>query len=99
MKSKTNIKPMFDYVLIKSLEKEDVTPSGILLPDTAKEKPQIGEVMAVGPGAVNDQGKTLPMHFKTGQKVLYKKWGGNEVKVGHEEWLLIEQKDVMAVVN
>lgn len=99
MKVKMNIKPTFDYVLIKPLEKEEVTPSGILLPDTAKEKPQIGEVMAVGPGAVNDQGKTLPMHFKVGQKVLYKKWGGNEVKVGSEEWMLIEQKDLMAVVG
>ncbi len=55
--------------------------------------------MAVGPGAMNDEGKTLPMHVKVGQKVLYKKWGGNEVKVGTEEWLLIEQKDVMAVVS
>lgn len=99
MKSKTNIKPMFDYCLIKPLQKEDITPSGILLPDSVKEKPQVGEIMAVGPGAMNDQGKVLPMHFKVGQKVLYKKWGGNEVKVGHEEWMLIEQKDLMAVMG
>jgi len=99
MSKKTDIQPLFDYVLVRPLEQETKTPSGIVLPDTAKEKPQIGEVMAVGPGALNDEGKTLPMIVKVGQKVLYKKWGGNEVKVGTEEWLLIEQKDIMAVVE
>ena len=99
MKNKIDIKPAFDYCLIRPLEKEQVTPSGILIPDSAKEKPQVGEIMAMGPGAVNEDGKTLPMHFKVGQKVIYKKWGGNEVKVQGEEWLLIEQKDVMAVVS
>ncbi len=97
--SNSNIKPLFDYVLVKPLQEEQKTPSGIVLPDTAKEKPQVGEVMAVGPGAMNDEGKTLPMHVKVGQKVLYKKWGGNEIKVGMEEWLLIEQKDIMAIVS
>lgn len=99
MTKKTNIQPLFDYVLVKPLEQNQTLPSGIVLPDSVKEKPQIGEVMATGPGSVNDQGKTVPMVVKVGQKVLYKKWGGNEVKVGTEEWLLIEQKDVMAVVN
>lgn len=98
-KAKANIKPLFDYVLVKPLEKEDKTASGIILPDTAKEKPQVGKVMAVGPGALSDDGKTLPMKIKIGQKVLYKKWGGNEVKVGSEEWILIEQKDVMAIIQ
>ncbi len=93
------IKPLFDYVLVKPLSAEQKTPSGIVLPDTVKEKPQVGEVMAVGPGAANDEGKMLPIVVKVGQKVLYKKWGGNEVKVGTEEWLLIEQKDVMAIVQ
>ena len=93
------IKPLFDYVLVKPLEGETKTPSGIVIPDSAKEKPQVGQVMAVGPGTVNDHGQKIPMLVKVGQKVLYKKWGGNEVKVGNEEWLLIEQKDVMAVVN
>ncbi len=95
----SKIKPLFDYVLVRPLEEEEVTPSGIVIPDTAKEKPQVGEVMAVGPGALNDAGKQLPMMVKVGQKVIYKKWGGNEVKVGQEEWLLIEQKDIMAVVE
>lgn len=99
MSKKINIQPLFDYVLVRPLEEEVKTPSGIVLPDTAKEKPQMGEVMAVGPGNLNDQGKKLPMMVKVGQKVLYKKWGGNEVKVGTEEWLLIEQKDIMAVVE
>jgi chaperonin GroES len=99
MAKKTDIQPLFDYVLVRPLEQETKTPSGIVLPDTAKEKPQIGEVMAVGPGAFDDDGETLPMVVKVGQKVLYKKWGGNEVKVGTEEWLLIEQKDIMAVVE
>jgi len=98
------IKPLFDYVLVKPLASEQTTPSGIVLPDTAKEKPQVGEVMAVGPGEncscnCGDKCKCEKMVVKVGQKVLYKKWGGNEVKVGTEEWLLIEQKDVMAVVN
>ncbi len=98
-KTDSNIKPLFDYVLVKPLPQEEVTPSGIVIPDTAKEKPQVGKIMAVGPGGVNDEGKVLPMIVKVGQKVIYKKWGGNEVKVGTKEWLLIEQKDVMAVVK
>ncbi|GAB4218826.1 MAG: co-chaperone GroES [Candidatus Microgenomates bacterium] len=107
-KQDINIKPLFDYVLVKPLEAETKTPSGIVLPDTAKEKPQIGEVMAVGPGE-NDCGdncccgegekKSAKIVVKVGDKVLYKKWGGNEVKVGMEEWLLIEQKDIMAIVT
>jgi len=98
-KTDSNIKPLFDYVLVKPLPQEEVTPSGIVIPDTVKEKPQVGKIMAVGPGGVNDEGKVLPMIVKVGQKVIYKKWGGNEVKVGTKEWLLIEQKDVMAVVK
>lgn len=94
-----SVKPLFDNVLIKPLEEETKTPSGILLPETAKEKPQIGQIMAVGPGGVNDDGKKVPMVVKTGQKVMYKKWGGNEVKVNGEEWLLVEQKDILAIID
>ena len=94
-----SIQPLFDYVLIAPLEGQTKTPSGILLPETAKEKPQIGKVMAVGPGGMSDDGKKHPMLIKVGQKVMYKKWGGNEIKVGNEEWLLVEQKDIMAVVQ
>lgn len=95
-----NIKPLFDNVLVKPLEGQTKTASGIVLPDSAKEKPQMGEVMAVGPGAFDEDGeKRMPMEVKVGQKVLYKKWGGNEVKVNNEEWLIIEQKDIMAIVS
>ncbi len=99
-KGKNDIKPLFDNVLVRPLTEESVTSSGIIIPDTVtKEKPQIGEVMAVGPGYRNPEGKVLPMTIKKGQKVLYKKWGGNEVKVGNEEWMVIEEKDIMAVVE
>lgn len=98
MQSKS-IKPLFDYVLIKPLEGETKTPSGILLPETAKEKPQIGKVMAVGTGGITDDGKKITMVIKVGQKVMYKKWGGNEIKVETEEWLLVEQKDILAVIE
>jgi chaperonin GroES len=100
-KTKTDsaIKPLFDNVLIKPLEAETKTASGIILPDSAKEKPQIGTVMAVGTGHVTPDGKTLPMVVKVGQNVMYKKWGGNEVKVGTEEWMIVEQKDILAVVE
>jgi chaperonin GroES len=94
-----SIKPLFDQVLVKPLEEETKTPSGILLPETAKEKPQMGQIMAIGAGAINDDGKTVPMVVKVGQKVVYKKWGGNEVKVDGKEWLLVEQKDILAVVE
>ncbi len=94
-----NIQPLFDHVLIKPSKAEDMLPSGIVLPDTAKDKPQMGEVMAVGPGAVDEHGKTIPMVVKVGQKVMYKKWGGNEVKVQGEEWMIVEQKDILAIVQ
>ncbi|OGH19614.1 MAG: co-chaperone GroES [Candidatus Levybacteria bacterium RIFCSPHIGHO2_02_FULL_37_13] len=99
MVKKVNIKPLFDNVLIKPLEAETKTQSGIILPDSAKEKPQIGLIMAIGPGIVNEAGKLIKMAVSVGQKVMYKKWGGNEMKVGTEEWLLVEQKDILAVVN
>ena len=102
----SSIKPLFDYVLVKPLEAETKTPSGIVLPDTAKEKPQIGQVMAVGAGGCcgddcckGNRCKCEKMVVKIGQKVLYKKLGGNEVKVGTEEWLIVEQKDIMAIID
>lgn len=93
-----SIKPLFDNVLIKPLEGETKTAGGILLPETAKEKPQMGKIMAVGSGGINDDGKTVIMVVKVGQTVMYKKWGGNEVKVDGEEWLLVEQKDILAII-
>jgi chaperonin GroES len=96
---KKQMKPLFDNVLIKPLEGEEQLPSGIVLPDTAKEKPQIGQVMAVGPGGVDEKGNPTKIVVKVGQKVMYKKWGGNEVKVEGEEWMIVEQKDILAIVE
>lgn len=90
--------PLFDNVLVKPLEPEAKTASGILLPDTVKEKPQVGEIMAVGPGTTDEKGNKVAIQVKVGQKVLYKKWGGNEVKVGTEEWMILEQKDILAIL-
>lgn len=91
--------PLFDNVLIKPLQAEEKLPSGIVLPDTAKEKPQIGQIMATGPGTTDDKGNKIKMAVKVGQKVMYKKWGGNEVKVNGEEWMIVEQKDILAIVE
>jgi chaperonin GroES len=93
------IVPLFDNVLIKPEDAETKTSGGIYLPETAKEKPQMGTVMAVGTGGVDEKGNKISMIVKVGQKVMYKKWGGNEVKVGYEEWLLVEQKDILAIVE
>lgn len=94
-----SITPLFDNVLIKPIEASSKTASGIVLPDTVKEKPQIGIVMAIGDGEITPKGERKPMVVKVGQKVMYKKWGGNEVKVEGEDWMLVEQKDILAIVN
>lgn len=94
-----NIKPLFANVLIKPLEAEEKTAGGIILPDSAKEKPTMGLVMAVGEGTVNEKGIEEKMTVKVGDKVMYKKWGGNEVKMGNEEWTIVEQKDILAIVS
>lgn len=93
------IKPLFGNVLIKPLEAEGKTAGGIYLPDNAKEKPTTGEVMAVGDGDITPKGEKHPMVVKVGQKVMYKKWGGNEIKVGNEEWTIVDQKDILAIVE
>ena len=98
-KDNLNIKPLFDNVLIKPLEAEEKTASGIVLPDSAKEKPQMGLVMAIGTGHVSPEGKIRPVSVKPGQKVMYKKWGGSEIKVKGEEWMIVEEKDILAVVG
>lgn len=95
----TKVMPLFDNVLIKPLEGEEKTASGIVLPDSVKEKPQIGQIVAVGPGGTDDKGNPIKMQVKVGQKVMYKKWGGNEVKVKGEEWMIVEQKDILAIVE
>src|SRR5579872_6006100 len=98
-KTKTTIQPLFDNVLIRPLDAETQTASGIYLPENVKEKPQIGEVMAVGAGKVHPKGEVEKMMVKVGDKVYYTKWGGNEVKVGNEEWKIVKQDDILAIVN
>jgi len=92
------LKPLFDQVLIEPLEREETTPSGIVIPDSAKEKPSQGKVVAVGDGVTTD-GKTISIPVQPGDLVVYKKWGGHEVKDGHKELLLVEAKDIMAIVE
>lgn len=99
MASKSNITPLFDNVLIRPLKAENKTTGGIYLPENAKEKPQAGEIMAVGQGAYDENGKLIPMIVKVGQKVMFTKWGGNEIKVENEEWKLVKQSDILAIVN
>ena len=99
MATKSNIKPLFDNCLIKPLKAETKTAGGIYLPENAKEKPQAGEIMAIGAGAYDESGKLIPMVVKVGQKVMYTKWGGNEVKVENEEWKLVKQSDILAIIE
>ena len=98
-RTKTKLQPLGDRVVIKPLEREEMTKSGIVLPDTAKEKPQEGMVVAVGPGALNDEGKRNPMDVKEGQKVLFAKYAGTEFKLDDEEYLIVGQKDILAIVK
>jgi chaperonin GroES len=97
--AKQTITPLFDNVLVKPLEAEQKLPSGLVLPDTAKEKPQMGEIMAVGAGTTDEKGNPVKMVVKVGQKVMYKKWGGNEIKVEGAEWMIVEQKDILAIIE
>lgn len=93
------VTPLFDNVLVQPEEAEERTASGIILPDTAKEKPTIGKVVAAGKGKTDAQGKMIPMVVKVGDRVMYKKWGGNEVKVEGKEMTLVAQEDILAVVS
>lgn len=95
----TNIKPLFGNVLIKPLEAEGKTAGGIYLPDNAKEKPTTGEVVAIGSGNITPKGEVEKMVIKVGDKVMYEKWGGNEVKVGNEEWTIVDQRKILAIVE
>ena len=92
------IKPLADRVVIKNVETEETTKSGIVLPGSAKEKPQIAEVISVGPGG-NVDGKDIVMHVKAGDKVVYQKYAGTEIKVGGEEYIIVRQSDILAVVE
>jgi len=93
------IKPLEDRIVVKTLEAEQTTASGLVIPDTAKEKPQEGEVLAVGPGRVDDNGNRVPVDVAIGDTVIYSKYGGTEVKYAGEEYLILSARDILAVVE
>ncbi len=92
-------RPLGDRVLIKRVEEEEKTKGGIIIPDTAKEKPQEGEVIAVGPGTRDDSGKVQPLDLKKGDKILFGKWSGSEVKIDGQDLLIMKESDVLGVVE
>jgi chaperonin GroES len=94
-----SIKPLEDRIVVKSVEAEQTTASGLVIPDTAKEKPQEGEVLAIGPGRIDDNGNRVPLDVSVGDRVIYSKYGGTEVKHGGEEYLILSARDVLAVVG
>jgi len=96
---KMNLKPLGDRVIVRPLPSEEVTRGGVILPDTAKEKPQQGEIVAVGSGRLLDSGEKVPMEVKVGQRVLYGKYSGTEVKLEGEEYLIIKESEVLAVLE
>jgi chaperonin GroES len=93
------LRPLADRVVVKPIEKEEKTKSGILIPDTAKEKPQKGEVVAVGPGKLLDNGQRAEMEVKVGDIVIFSKYAGTEVKIGDEKYLVLSERDILAIVE
>ena len=93
------IRPLQDRVIVKRVEEEEKTKGGIIIPDTAKEKPQEGQIIAVGPGKVTDEGKKIPMEVKVGDRVLFGKYSGSEIKMDGEEHLIMREDDILAVVE
>ena len=97
--TKVAIKPLEDRIVVQANEAETTTASGIVIPDTAKEKPQEGTVLAVGPGRIDDKGNRVPLDVQVGDRVIYSKYGGTEIKHGGEEYLILSARDVLAVVG
>lgn len=93
-----SIKPLEDRIVVQPVEAEQVTASGLVIPDTAKERPQEAEVIAVGPGRIDDQGNRIPVDVKVGDKVIFSKYGGTELKYNNEEYLVLSARDVLAIV-
>ena len=94
-----NFRPLHDRVVVRRLEEDDRSAGGIIIPDTAKEKPMQGEVIAVGPGERNEQGKVTPLDVKAGDKILFGKWSGTEVKMDGDELLIMKESDIMGVLE
>ena len=92
-------RPLHDRVVVRRIESDDRTAGGIIIPDTAKEKPQEGEVIAVGPGARDESGKLIPLDVKAGDQILFGKWSGTEVKIDGTEYLIMKESDVMGIVE
>ena len=92
-------RPLHDRVVVRRVESEERTAGGIIIPDTAKEKPQEGEVIAVGPGARDESGKLIPLDVKAGDRILFGKWSGTEVKIDGQEYLIMKESDVMGIVE
>jgi len=92
-------RPLHDRVVIKRIEQEEKSAGGIIIPDTAKEKPMEGEVVSVGPGARGEDGKLHPLDVKAGDRVLFGKWSGTEVKIGTEEYLIVKESDIMGIIE
>ena len=96
--AKTKFRPLHDRVVVKRIEADDRSKGGIIIPDTAKEKPQEGEVVAVGPGGRDETGKLIPIDIKAGDRVLFGKWSGTEVKIDGEDLLIMKESDIMGVL-
>lgn len=94
-----SIKPLEDRIVVRTLDAEQTTASGLVIPDTAKEKPQEGEVLAIGPGRIDDNGNRVPLDVTVGDKVIYSKYGGTEVKFGGVEYLILSARDVLAIIE
>ncbi len=93
------VRPLHDRILVKRVEQEEKTKAGIIIPDTAKEKPIEGKVVAVGPGKIGEKGDRIPMEVKAGDTVLFAKWSGNEIKIDGEEHLILREDDILAIVE
>ena len=96
--AKTKFRPLHDRVVVRRIEAQEKTKGGIIIPDTAQEKPQEGEVIAVGPGGRDESGKLIPIDLKTGDRVLFGKWSGTDVKLDGEELLIMKESDIMGVI-
>ena len=98
-KTKLALKPLGDRVIVRVLEREEKTAGGLVIPDTAKEKPQEGEIIGVGPGARDEAGKLVPLDVKVGDRILFGKWSGTEVKIDGEDLLIMKESDVMGIIE
>lgn len=97
--SSLGVRPLHDRILVRRMAEEEKTAGGLFIPDTAKEKPQRGEIIAVGKGRVNEEGKTMPLEVRAGDRILFGKYSGTELKIGGEEFLMMREEDVLGIIN